>query len=172
MKAFVTMSGYLRRLRRDVLLRGLPVRLSETRDRNPCVAVSMAMRLCAAMRAVSAVSVWATVDETSMERSVGVENCDWGAWRELENETPRRPASAKTHGGTALNPFDSREMRVGWVSAAKALGRLAVEDGRVCPLQEEVVADGDLLLPVKEVAQLVQNDRRVLFLDSDNSFAS
>ena len=31
----------------------------------------------------------------------------------MENETPQRPSRAKTHGGTALNPFDVRESRVG-----------------------------------------------------------
>ena len=59
------------------------------------------MWLCAALRAVSAVSVWVSFEETSMERFVGVENCDWSTWREFENETSRRPATVKTHGGTA-----------------------------------------------------------------------
>ena len=63
--------------------------MSEMSVSNPSVAVSVVMRLWAALRTVGAVSVWVTFDEiSSAERFVGVENCDWSAWREFENETP------------------------------------------------------------------------------------
>ena len=54
--------------------------MSEMRDRNLSVGVSVVMLLCAALRSVSAVhfssavSFWIAFDETSMERFVGVEN--------------------------------------------------------------------------------------------------
>ena len=102
MTALVTRRGVFVAFGVKVLSRGFPVKLSDTSVRISSLAVSVAMRLCAALRSVSAVhfssavSFWIAFDETSSAERFVVENCDGSAYWELENETLQRPVRPTT----------------------------------------------------------------------------
>ena len=79
MTTFMMMSGCLRR---DGLVEGVARQVERDESPQPERCGERCEWLCAALRGVSAVGFWTTVDEmSSAEMFVGVENCDWSAWR-------------------------------------------------------------------------------------------